>query len=74
MNGALCGQKAHFVDPGFTALTSSVQANVANSLLGFWVSAALIGRIIGSLLAAGLPEIEGRTLEQMEALWREHRI
>src|SRR5271166_6196726 len=43
INGAVDSLKVYFIDPRFTALTNSAQANAANSLLGFVVSSALIG-------------------------------
>ena len=47
INGAVGSLKAYFIDPRFTDLANPAQANAANSLLGFVVSSALIGCIIG---------------------------
>jgi SP family xylose:H+ symportor-like MFS transporter len=41
--------KAYFIDPRFADLANPAQANAANSLLGFVVSSALIGCIIGGI-------------------------
>ena len=53
INGAVDSLKAYFIDPRFTDLANPAQANAANSLLGFVVSSALIGCIIGGVPAAG---------------------
>lgn len=49
INGAVGSLKAYFIDPRFADLTNAAQANAANSLLGFVVSSALIGCIIGGI-------------------------
>jgi SP family xylose:H+ symportor-like MFS transporter len=49
INGAVGSLKAYFIDPRFADLTNPAQANAANSLLGFVVSSALIGCIIGGI-------------------------
>jgi SP family xylose:H+ symportor-like MFS transporter len=53
INGAVDSLKAYFIDPRFADLGNPAQANAANSLLGFVVSSALIGCIVGGSLAAG---------------------
>ena len=50
INGAVGSLKAYFIDPRFADLANPAQANAANSLLGFVVSSALIGCIIGGLM------------------------
>jgi SP family xylose:H+ symportor-like MFS transporter len=50
INGAVGSLKAYFIDPRFADLTNPAQANAANSLLGFVVSSALIGCIIGGMV------------------------
>ena len=49
INGAVGSLKAYFIDPRFADLANPAQANAANSLLGFVVSSALIGCIIGGI-------------------------
>ena len=49
INGAVGSLKAYFIDPRFADLANPAQANAANSLLGFVVSRALIGCIIGGI-------------------------
>jgi SP family xylose:H+ symportor-like MFS transporter len=49
INGAVGSLKAYFIDPRFADLANPAQANAANSLLGFVVSSALIGCIMGGI-------------------------
>ena len=60
INGAVDSLKAYFVDPRFTDLSNPAQANAANSLLGFVVSCALIGCIIGGLIGGWVSNRVGR--------------
>jgi SP family xylose:H+ symportor-like MFS transporter len=60
INGAVGSLKAYFIDPRFTDLTNPAQANAANSLLGFVVSSALIGCIIGGLMGGWVSTNIGR--------------
>jgi len=60
INGAVNSLKAYFVDPRFADLTVASQANDANSLLGFVVSSALIGCIIGGLIGGWVSTHIGR--------------
>ena len=60
INGAVDSLKAYFVDPRFTDLTNPTQANAANSLLGFVVSSALIGCIVGGLIGGWVSTNIGR--------------
>jgi MFS transporter, sugar porter (SP) family len=60
INGAVDSLKVYFIDPRFTDLTNAAQANAANSLLGFVVSSALIGCIIGGLLGGWVSTNVGR--------------
>ncbi|MFP5237914.1 MAG: D-xylose transporter XylE [Acidobacteriota bacterium] len=60
INGAVNSLKAYFIDPRFADLTNSAQANAANSLLGFLVSSALIGCIIGGLIGGWVSTRIGR--------------
>lgn len=60
INGAVDSLKAYFVDPRFTDLASPAQANAANSLLGFVVSSALLGCIIGGLIGGWVSSRFGR--------------
>jgi SP family xylose:H+ symportor-like MFS transporter len=60
INGAVGSLKAYFIDPRFADLTSPAQANAANSLLGFVVSSALIGCIIGALIGGWVSTRIGR--------------
>jgi SP family xylose:H+ symportor-like MFS transporter len=60
INGAVDSLKAYFIDPRFTDLANPVQANAANSLLGFVVSSALIGCIVGGLLGGWVSTHVGR--------------
>ncbi len=60
INGAVDSLKAYFVDPRFTDLTNPAQANAANSLLGFVVSSALIGCIVGGLIGGWVSTSIGR--------------
>ena len=60
INGAVDSLKAYFVDPRFTDLTNPAQANAANSLLGFVVSSALIGCILGGLIGGWVSTNIGR--------------
>jgi len=60
INGAVDSLKSYFVDPRFTDLSNPAQANAANSLLGFVVSSALIGCIVGGLLGGWVSNKVGR--------------
>lgn len=60
INGAVDSLKAYFIDPRFTDLANPAQANAANSLLGFVVSSALIGCIIGGLMGGWVSNSIGR--------------
>jgi SP family xylose:H+ symportor-like MFS transporter len=60
INGAVDSLKVYFIDPRFTDLTNPTQANAANSLLGFVVSSALIGCIIGGLVGGWVSTNIGR--------------
>jgi SP family xylose:H+ symportor-like MFS transporter len=60
INGAVGSLKAYFIDPRFTNLANPAQANAASSLLGFVVSSALIGCIIGGLLGGWVSTRIGR--------------
>jgi SP family xylose:H+ symportor-like MFS transporter len=60
INGAVDSLKAYFIDPRFADLTNLAQANAANSLLGFVVSSALIGCIVGGLMGGWVSTHIGR--------------
>ncbi len=60
INGAVDSLKAYFIDPRFADLTNAAQANAADSLLGFVVSSALIGCIIGALSGGWISTRIGR--------------
>jgi len=60
INGAVDSLKVYFIDPRFTNLANPAQANAANSMLGFLVSSALIGCIIGGLLGGWVSTHIGR--------------
>jgi SP family xylose:H+ symportor-like MFS transporter len=60
INGAVDSLKVYFIDPRFADLTNPAQANAANSLLGFVVSSALIGCIIGGLMGGWVSTNVGR--------------
>jgi len=60
INGAVDSLKVYFIDPRFADLTNPAQANAANSLLGFVVSSALIGCIIGGLAGGWVSTNVGR--------------
>ena len=60
INGAVGSLKAYFIDPRFTDLANPAQANAANSLLGFVVSSALIGCIVGGLIGGWVSTHVGR--------------
>lgn len=60
INGAVDSLKVYFVDPRFADLANPAQANAANSLLGFVVSSALIGCIIGGLIGGWVSTNVGR--------------
>jgi SP family xylose:H+ symportor-like MFS transporter len=60
INGAVDSLKVYFIDPRFADLTNPAQANAANSLLGFVVSSALIGCIIGGLVGGWVSTNVGR--------------
>ncbi len=60
INGAVDSLKAYFINPRFADLANPAQANAANSLLGFVVSSALIGCIIGGLVGGWVSTHIGR--------------
>ncbi len=60
INGAVDSLRAYFVNPRFTDLANPAQADAASSLLGFVVSSALIGCIIGGLLGGWVSTTIGR--------------
>ncbi len=60
INGAVGSLKSYFIDPRFADLANPAQANAANSLLGFVVSSALIGCIIGGLMGGWVSTRIGR--------------
>ena len=60
INGAVGSLKAYFIDPRFADLANPAQANAANSLLGFVVSSALIGCIVGGLIGGWVSTHIGR--------------
>jgi SP family xylose:H+ symportor-like MFS transporter len=60
INGAVDSLKVYFIDPRFSNLADPVQANAANSLLGFVVSSALIGCIVGGLVGGWVSTNIGR--------------
>jgi MFS transporter, SP family, xylose:H+ symportor len=60
INGAVDSLKAYFIDPRFSDLANAAQANAADSLLGFVVSSALIGCILGGLLGGWVSTHIGR--------------
>jgi SP family xylose:H+ symportor-like MFS transporter len=60
INGAVGSLKAYFIDPRFGDLANPAQANAANSMLGFVVSSALIGCIIGGLIGGWVSTHIGR--------------
>jgi SP family xylose:H+ symportor-like MFS transporter len=60
INGAVDSLKSYFIDPRFSDLADPAQANAANSLLGFVVSSALIGCIVGGLIGGWVSTHVGR--------------
>jgi len=60
INGAVGCLKSYFIDPRFTDLSNPLQANAANSLLGFVVSSALIGCIFGGIIGGWVSSHIGR--------------
>lgn len=60
INGAVDSLRAYFINPRFTNLANPAQADAASSLLGFVVSSALIGCIIGGLLGGWVSTHIGR--------------
>lgn len=60
INGAVDSLKAYFIDPRFTNLANPPQADAASSLLGFVVSSALIGCILGGLCGGWVSTHLGR--------------
>lgn len=69
INGAVDSLKAYFVDPRFADLTNPAHANAANSLLGFVVSSALIGCIVGGLIGGWVSNKVGRNRGLIIAAW-----
>jgi SP family xylose:H+ symportor-like MFS transporter len=60
INGAVGCLKAYFIDPRYSDLTNPLQANAANSLLGFVVSSALIGCVFGGMIGGWVSTHIGR--------------
>ncbi len=60
INGAVDSLKAFFINPRFADLTNPAQANAASSLLGFVVSSALIGCVIGGVIGGWVSTHIGR--------------
>jgi SP family xylose:H+ symportor-like MFS transporter len=60
INGAVDSLRAFFINPRFADLADPAQANAANSLLGFVVSSALIGCIVGGLVGGWVSTHVGR--------------
>lgn len=60
INGAVDSLRAYFINPRFTNLANPAQANAASSLLGFVVSSALIGCVIGGLMGGWVSMHIGR--------------
>lgn len=60
INGAVGSLKAYFIDPRFSNLADPAQSNAANSLLGFLVSSALLGCIVGGLIGGWVSTHIGR--------------
>jgi SP family xylose:H+ symportor-like MFS transporter len=60
INGAVNSLKAYFIDPRFADLANPAQANAASSMLGFVVSSALIGCIVGGLIGGWVSTHIGR--------------
>ncbi|MGD1106742.1 MAG: D-xylose transporter XylE [Terracidiphilus sp.] len=60
INGAVDSLKAYFINPRFADLGNPAQANAADSLLGFVVSSALLGCIIGGLAGGWVSTHVGR--------------
>jgi len=60
INGAVDSLKAFFINPRFSDLANPAQANAANPLLGFVMSSALIGCIVGGLIGGWVSTHIGR--------------
>ena len=60
INGAVDSLRAYFINPRFANLADPAQANAASSLLGFVVSSALIGCVIGGLMGGWVSTHIGR--------------
>ena len=60
INGAVNSLNVHFILPRFSNLKDPAQADAASSLLGFLVSSALIGCIIGGALGGWISTRFGR--------------
>lgn len=60
INGAVDSLKAYFIAPRFAHQTGPAVANAASSLLGFVVSSALLGCILGGMLGGWVSTTMGR--------------
>ena len=60
INGAVDSLKVYFINPRFSNLSNPAQADAASSLLGFVVSSALIGCVIGGLIGGWVSTRIGR--------------
>lgn len=60
INGAVDSLRAFFINPRFSNLSDPAQANAASSLLGFVVSSALIGCVIGGVMGGWVSTHIGR--------------
>ncbi len=60
INGAVDSLKAYFINPRFSNLANPAQADAASSLLGFVVSSALIGCVIGGVMGGWVSTVIGR--------------
>lgn len=60
INGAVDSLRAYFIAPRFAHLANPAEADAASSLLGFVVSSALLGCIVGGLLGGWVSTTIGR--------------